>query len=93
MKRIAGMILVVAMVASLGIVSVFAADTREDEMPATCIAEITESGEVIYYVEDEPKENDEATAPATWVADVGERRRGLSDYYQGQRSDLRRKSL
>ena len=48
MKRIAGMILVVAMVASLGIVSVFAADTREDEMPATCIAEITESGEVIY---------------------------------------------
>ena len=40
MKRIAGMILVVAMVASLGIVSVFAADTREDEMPATCIAEI-----------------------------------------------------
>lgn len=36
MKRIAGMILVVAMVASLGIVSVFAADTREDEMPATC---------------------------------------------------------
>lgn len=60
MKRIAGMILVVAMVASLGIVSVFAADTREDEMPATCIAEITESGEVIYYVEDEPKENDEA---------------------------------
>lgn len=72
MKRIAGMILVVAMVASLGIVSVFAADTREDEMPATCIAEITESGEVIYYVEDEPKENDEATAPATWVADVDE---------------------
>ena len=72
MKRIAGMILVVAMVASLVIVSVFAADTREDEMPATCIAEITESGEVIYYVEDEPKENDEATAPATWVADVDE---------------------
>ena len=26
--------------------------------------------QVIYYVEDEPKENDEATAPATWVADV-----------------------
>ena len=72
MKRIVGMILVVAMVASLVIVSVFAADTREDEMPATCIAEITESGEVIYYVEDEPKENDEATAPATWVADVDE---------------------
>ena len=44
----------------------------EDEMPATCIAEITESGEVIYYVEDEPKENDEATEPATWVADVDE---------------------
>lgn len=61
MKRIVGMILVVAMVASLVIVSVFAADTREDEMPATCIAEITESGEVIYYVEDEPKENDEAS--------------------------------
>ena len=58
--------------ASLVIVSVFAADTREDEMPATCIAEITENGEVIYYVEDEPKENDEATAPATWVADVDE---------------------
>ena len=36
MKRIVGMILVVAMVASLVIVSVFAADTREDEMPATC---------------------------------------------------------
>ena len=72
MKRIVGMILVVAMVASLVIVSVFAADTREDEMPATCIAEITESGEVIYYVEDEPKENDEATEPATWVADVDE---------------------
>lgn len=72
MKRIVGMILVVAMVAFLVIVSVFAADTREDEMPATCIAEITESGEVIYYVEDEPKENDEATAPATWVADVDE---------------------
>ena len=30
------------------------------------------SGEVIYYVEDEPKENDEATEPATWVADVDE---------------------
>lgn len=72
MKRIVGMILVVTMVASLVIVSVFAADTREDEMPATCIAEITESGEVIYYVEDEPKENDEATEPATWVADVDE---------------------
>lgn len=40
MKRIVGMILVVAMVASLVIVSVFAADTREDEMPATCIAEL-----------------------------------------------------
>ena len=50
MKRIAGMILVVAMVASLGIVSVFAADTREDEMPATCIADITESGEVLSLI-------------------------------------------
>ena len=50
MKRIAGMILVVAMVASLVIVSVFAADTREDEMPATCIAEITESGEVRWII-------------------------------------------
>lgn len=71
-KKIVSILLVVAMIASVGAMSAFAADVQKVEQPAICIGRLLENGEFISYEEAETVEDDGFIAPATWVAEVDE---------------------